>query len=174
MLEQPVQALISSATTFAPKPQEEISRMVDEGVGVAVRVGVGVDKEINVGVRVRVGVGVDKGTDDRVGVRVRVGVDKEIEVGVSVRVRVGVDKVIDVGVRVRVGVNVGVKIPGLRNQRVAVVSDLKNSINISATACLPALVGCVQSVGSILVRGQDLPSDRVFVPSIHKYGPHER
>jgi hypothetical protein len=137
-----------------------------------------------------VGVGVDKGTDDRVGVRVRVGVDKEIEVGVSVRVRVGVDKVIDVGVsvrvrvgvdkvidvgvRVRVGVNVGVKIPGLRNQRVAVVSDLKNSINISATACLPALVGCVQSVGSILVRGQDLPSDRVFVPSIHKYGPHER
>ncbi len=145
---QPVQPLISSVTVFEGNVQAEMGEPAGIGVGVgegrAVGVGVG---GIDVGVGWAVGVGVG-GT----------GVGVEVGPGVGVG---------------GIGLGVGVGTPGFRNQGVAVVSDLKNSMSMSATAWFPSAVGWTQSVMR-WVMGQIRPSDRGFSPSIQRYGPQAR
>lgn len=134
--------------------------LVRVGEGIGVRVGVCVAGAVGVatGVRVRVAVGaavpVRVAVRDEVGVKVLVVVGKKMRVrvaegaavpvegAVGIRVRVGVGVIVRVRVGVKLGEGevgagerVGVGTPGLRNQGIVVVSPLKNSISIAATAC---------------------------------------
>ena len=149
LLTQPKQGLRSSATWSWGKVQEEIRPPPPPWGGVGV------------------GVGVDVG----VGVGVLVGVGEDVGVGVGVSVGEGVGVGVSVGVSIGVGVGVGT--PSFKNHGVAVESDLKNSMSISATAWLPAVVGCTQSLSKFVI-GQIRPSRRGFIPSIQRYGPQEK
>lgn len=144
---QPEQELRSSATRLVGNVQAE---MGDPGTVVGVGVGI------------------------VVGVGVTVGVGTEVGVGVAVGASVGVGVLVGrMGVGVAVGPGVGVGAPGFRNQGVLILSDLKNSKSISATARSPAADGWTQSL-MVFETGQVRPSDLILFPSIQRYGPQER